>query len=98
MARLNRTCKVCGKKYRYCPSCDEDMNMPKWRAMFHDENCMKIFNILSANGVGRVSDIEAKRRLSRCDISAAASFDENIKNHIDVIMKSGDKPSQKDHK
>lgn len=70
MAHLNRTCKVCDTKYSYCPSCEEDIDYPKWMAMFHDERCKKIWETLIENSCGRLSDKETMDFLvNECDIN-----------------------------
>lgn len=75
MARLNRTCFTCGCKYSYCPSCPEDSDKPAWMAMFHDENCKDIFNVINENFYGHISDEDAIQTLNRCDLSINFTYE-----------------------
>lgn len=88
MAVLNRTCKACGKKYRYCPSCLEDAYKPTWMTMFHDENCKKIFKILVDNFSGYITNDETKELLNECDTSV--EFVPDVQNDIDRVLKTKD--------
>lgn len=85
MAKLNRVCKVCGSKYRYCPSCETDLR-PTWYAMFHDENCKNIFMILTDEFLKKITTLEAKKELKKCDLSNSDNFTESIKKHLDNVM------------
>ena len=85
MARANRTCKVCGKKYYYCPSCP-DVTKPSWYGMFHGENCKNIFYILMDSFLSKITKDSARKRLEACDLSDLASFDAGIQKQIRDIM------------
>lgn len=95
MSKLNRTCTVCGKKYRYCPSCYEDRNMENWHIMFHDENCKDIFTILTDNFNGHLSDSETLKKIQKCDLSNEDSFYKEIKDHIDRIQSTAKNKAKK---
>ena len=85
MGKLNKTCLVCQKSYHYCYSCPTDLQNPSWKNLFDTEQCKEIFNILSRNGQGMITDEEAKELLSKCDLTQKDTFADNIKNHIDKI-------------
>lgn len=63
MAATNRTCAICGVKYRYCPTCDEDRKKPTWMTMYCGERCKQLNDILIANTFGRKTDAETADEL-----------------------------------
>lgn len=81
----NRTCAICGKAYRYCPSCYEDRHLENWHIMFHDENCKNIFHILTDNYFSHISDTAAAEKLGKCDLSGLESFCPAIKKNIEKL-------------
>lgn len=85
MSRANRTCKVCGKRYYYCPSCPDEIK-PSWYGLFHEENCKNIFYILMDSFLGKITRSEAKKMLVACDLSNLSSFHEVIRNQIKDIL------------
>lgn len=86
MAKLNRTCFVCGKKHSYCPSCYEDRLLETWHIMFHDENCKKIFDIINQYFYKHINVDEAITQLEQCDLTNVESFNEDIKKDIKDIL------------
>ena len=46
MAKTNRTCKVCGLEYYFCPACSATKAnpQPKWKINYCSENCKTIFD------------------------------------------------------
>lgn len=84
MASLNRTCKVCGNKYHYCPTCSSDANKPRWMTMFDCEDCKKIFDTATMFNLGKIDKAEAKNRLS--GVNTNKQFTETIQHDLDVIM------------
>lgn len=86
MAKLNRTCTVCGEKYSYCPTCDEDYLKPSWYGLFHEENCKDIFETLCKHYQGYLTSSEAKEVLSKLNLSAIKSYPEQMQNQINEIM------------
>lgn len=85
MAKANRTCKICGRKYHYCPSCSGELR-PSWYGMFHDENCKNIFYILTDVFLAKTTKAAARKRLSKCDLSEMASFNTDVKKQLDDIL------------
>lgn len=88
----NRKCIVCGEEYFYCPSC-ADRNDPVWRSIYHDANCMEIYDVTSLFHIGELSKEDAKKRLDKCDLSKKESFHHVIKDDIEEIYKVDKKDS-----
>ena len=86
MAKLNRTCIVCGRKYEYCSSCKEHSMLEPWHSIFHDNNCREIFNAVSM--YEKDSDEVIKSKLDKCDLSNKNNFHKNIINVIDKLYSS----------
>ena len=86
MANLNCTCKTCGKKYHYCPTCGTpNIKKEAWMSQFCCENCKTVFDTLVQYHFGRLNATQVKQILNQCDLSNKASFDANIKIKIDEI-------------
>ena len=91
----NKTCYTCGKVYTYCPSCGEFAHLPKWHNMFHDENCMKIFDVASAYATGLASPVEAADFLKECDIAIEIN-NPVLKKQLDEIFSLAEKEKEKE--
>ena len=78
-----RICTVCRTSYEYCPLCEDK---PYWMAMFHDENCKTIFNILQWHYLKEYSDRIAANKLKECDLSQIDTFDPKLKQQIQAIL------------
>ena len=92
----NRTCKVCGKRYYFCPNCDwsERKDKPMWMIMFDCENCQKIYTVISDRFWKKISDEEAVARLLELDLSEMdklATFNPSIKKEIEELLSSAEK-------
>ena len=86
--RKSRICCVCGQSYKYCNNCDEDANKPLWYFSFCGENCHDIYGILSSYSDGEITDIEAKQKLSKLNLSQKDNFGESYKKVIAKVMKA----------
>lgn len=86
MAKLNRTCIVCGRKYEYCSSCKDQAMLEPWHSIFHDNNCREIFNAVSMYGKDSNEDIKA--RLDKCDLSDKDNLHKNIVKVINELYSS----------
>ena len=94
-----RTCVLCGKTYSFCPVCNpEDRLKPTWHFAYCSENCKDIYNITSSFEDGRMTDIEAKAKLEKLDLSRKEYFGESYKNSIASIMKAKARVIKKENK
>lgn len=79
-----RKCFICGKEYKYCPTCLEDADKPTWYFLCCCETCHEINVILSQHTAGRITAADAKAKLAKIDITNIASPDD--RNHIKEIL------------
>lgn len=86
MAKLNKICFCCGKKYSYCPTCYPDMNKPSWYMMWCSEQCKDLDNILAKHTMGNITTEEAKKRIQKLKLKEISFANESIKNHYENIM------------
>ena len=94
-----RTCCVCHEEYSFCPVCNsEDRLKPTWHFAYCSENCKDIYNITSLFEDGRMTDIEAKAKLEKLDLSRKEYFGESYKNSIASIMKAKAQVVKKENK
>lgn len=94
-----RTCVLCKQNYSYCPVCNpEDRLKPTWYFCYCSENCHDIDSIASAYEDGRMTDIEAKAKLEKLDLSRKEYFGESYKNSIASIMKAKAQVIKKENK
>lgn len=94
-----RMCCVCHKEYSFCPVCDpEDRLKPTWHFAYCSENCKDIYNITSFFENGRLSDIDAKAKLEKLDLSKKDNFGESYQKSIDSIMKAKQQVVTKENK
>lgn len=94
-----RTCCVCHEEYSFCPVCNsEDRLKPTWHFAYCSENCKDIYNITSSFEDGRMTDIEAKAKLEKLDLSRKEYFGESYKNSIASIMKAKAQVIKKENK
>ena len=82
----NRTCKVCGIEYNFCPNCAGVTATEKYRTIFCSKNCRDIFHTLARYTMNDVTKDGAKEILSSLDLSNLNLFTEQIKADIDEIM------------
>lgn len=88
--RTNRVCKICGKAYYYCVSCDEAQRGQKgyepWHILVHDDNCLRIFTTLQNHFINKISDEEAREILNSCDLSVVENASDSIKKQVNDIV------------
>ena len=84
-----RTCCVCGKSYKYCPTCSHD---PTWKMLYDSEKCKEISNVVSAYNMGILSKDKATTKLNDLQIDTTAKFAENI---AKVLIELSDVPVEK---
>ena len=86
MAKSNRICFLCGKKYSYCNTCGEDVNKPSWYTMWCSETCKDLDRILAAHTMQQITTEEAKNKIENLKLENINFIDENVKKHYDEIM------------
>ena len=86
MGKRNRKCYLCGEHYNYCPTCSQDKMKPSWMAEFHEENCVKIFEICTRFNMKQMSKSEARAALSACDLSNKENFKSFVKRDLENIL------------
>lgn len=91
----NKACIVCGTRYTFCLNCAEFDNEPRWRAIYHDDNCKKIDNTISEYLAGNMSAEDAKNELDKCDLSNKESFHKTIRAAIDKLYAPSKKVTSK---
>lgn len=87
LVKKNKTCIVCNKKYTFCTGCAEFDRFPRWMAIYHDENCKKIFETASDFLAGEISQQVAKEQFDKCDLSGKESFHYKIQEAINLVYK-----------
>lgn len=83
---FNAVCTVCGKKYHVCQSCRKIGSFVPWRTVADSPACYQIFQILSSHTNNRISDQEAKKRLSECDLKELDTFLPDIQKSIRSLL------------
>ena len=91
----NRSCKVCGDQYYYCPSCVPLDAPDRYKMVFCSLNCKDIFDVVSNYAFKKTDKLTAKSILSELDLSKRNQFSEKISEDIDEIMKSPKKAKKK---
>ena len=85
MAKLNKICIVCGKKYEYCPHCSADNSKPSWMNMFCSENCKNLFQAATDYYAGELTPSKAKTIVGKADLSNKDNFKSSIIKFIDDL-------------
>jgi predicted transcriptional regulator len=81
----NKKCIVCGVRYTFCTSCSEFDKEPRWRAIYHDANCKKIFETATDYLAGQLTKEQAKESFDQCDLSNKDNFNATIIKAIDKV-------------
>lgn len=86
MAKSNRICFLCGKKYSYCNTCGTDINKPSWYTMWCSENCKNLDQILAAHTMKQITTEEARKKIEDLKLNNVKFADENVEKHYNEIM------------
>lgn len=86
MAKPNKTCIICGKKYSYCNNCYGDRNKASWYAIFESDNCHELYRICTDFRDKKIDVNEARKELSKCDIKDLENFNKGFKKIIEKIL------------
>ena len=84
--RHERHCQICGEAYQYCPNCVEYDDQPRWRFMFDNENCLKIYGVLNEYKAEAIDAKAAKAKLEKLDLSKKDTFEKGFKKIINEIF------------
>lgn len=84
---INAVCSICGKGYYMCLSCKDKMALSPWKRHTDTSEHYKVYQILHGVTTGVYSDEEAKEKLRMVDLSDLDTFNENIKNRINNLLK-----------
>lgn len=85
-SKFDKTCILCGNHHRFCGSCAEFKNLPRWRVSFDNSNCHTIFNTVMAYRSGSTSPKQCAEILNNCDLSYRDQFSEAINLEITAIL------------
>ena len=85
MKKNNKTCVCCQKKYTFCLNCSDFDHLPRWMAIYHDENCKKISDAISNYNFNHITKEQAKEILDKCNLKYKENFNNRIKETIDII-------------
>lgn len=88
MAKTNKVCYFCGKKYYYCPTCRDDIKKPSWYTMWCSEQCKNLDNIVAAHRSDKITTEEAKKRIEKLNINVndIEFARETLKKYFNKIM------------
>ena len=86
MAKLNRTCGICGKRYSYCGSCKVDSNKPTWMAVFCSDNCKKLYDVINDYRYKKLSKEKAFSKLNELNLSDIDNLPKNFRDYFTEIM------------
>lgn len=83
---LNATCRICGRGYHRCDSCNEKNGNGHYKRFVDSPNCFKIYAAIT----GVLPDSEKKTRLEKCDTNTLLP---DVKVEVERIM--GIEPKKK---
>ena len=86
MANNNKKCLLCGKEFKFCPTCQQKSAADAWKNIFDKEECRTIFHLACDYAQGEVDADTAKKILSGCDLSNKDSFKPEIVTFINNIL------------
>lgn len=83
------TCVICGKQYKTCLSCQNEVSLKPWRTITDEISCYKIFLVLSQYNNGYIKKDEAKKQLEKIRYNEA-ELKESVRKTIKEIMSIGE--------
>ena len=90
----NATCKICGKGYYSCLSCNDQKRLYPWKMYTDTSEHYKVFQVIHGYSIGLYDKKEAKGKLDNVDLSDLDSFKDNIKNIVKEILKEENQPQE----
>ena len=94
MAQHNHNCKVCGRGYRACVTCLNEMNYAPWRAIACTQGHFQAYMVLWEYDGGTLTKADAKEMLSKLDIEGWENYPEVNRALIAKILEA-DEPLPK---
>ncbi|MDE6530880.1 MAG: hypothetical protein K2K96_08910 [Lachnospiraceae bacterium] len=79
------TCVVCGRQYRACLSCKNQINLKPWKSITDTMECYKIFLVITQYNNGYTSREEARKQLEAIPYNEDI-LSESVRNKIKEIM------------
>lgn len=67
--KFERECVTCGKKYQYCPHCDDFAHLPKWMSTYCGASCRELMLTTISYADKKITKEQAKERYLTCDLS-----------------------------
>ena len=83
------TCVICGKQYKTCLSCQNEISLKPWRTITDEINCYKIFLVLSQYNNGYIKKDEAKKQLEKIRYNES-ELRESVRETIKEIMSTSE--------
>lgn len=83
------TCVICGKQYKTCLSCQQEISLKPWRTITDEINCYKIFLVLSQYNNGYIKKDEAKKQLEKIRYNES-ELRESVRETIKEIMSTSE--------
>ena len=83
------TCIICGKQYKTCLSCQQEISLKPWRTITDEINCYKIFLVLSQYNNGYIKKDEAKKQLEKIRYNET-ELRESVRETIKEIMSTSE--------
>ena len=88
MPKNNRECICCGKAYKYCNTCADQILEPTWKAIYCSENCKKVFMTTTNYLADDITEDQARNSFEQCDLSGKENFKKRIIEVIDEVLKT----------
>ena len=89
-SKFDKTCIVCGTKYKYCGGCSNYKNKPRWMQSFHNDDCHKIFNTIMEYRTNCKTAAQCAEILRGCDLSYRDKINPDLNIFIDEIFANGE--------
>lgn len=82
----NATCSICGKPYRMCLSCKDELAAAPWKIHTDTSEHYKVFQIIRGYSTGVYDKAEAKKRFAHVDLSDLDDFRDSIMKTVKDIL------------
>lgn len=90
-----RKCISCGKKYDFCPDCNNaDRLAPSWKAEFCCEDCKTLWQTCTKFNMNKLTKAEAKAIISALKLKPADQYAACLQRDLKNIMPEEPKPKR----